>query len=76
MRTVKTTFDATEHRSAREALEHLHGVSTHRAILFSNKHYTVKKAEAERLEIAGVAFAYIFHHVPTGRIMTVPVNDR
>ncbi len=38
----------------------------------------MRKEEAERLETAGVEFAYLFdHEMPDGtfRIITVPVND-
>lgn len=72
----KITFPATEHRSAREAIGHLKGATDRRAILLGNQYYTVAKTDAERLEIAGVEFAYLSLHTPTGRIMSVPVNDR
>jgi len=35
---------------------------------------TLKQAEAERIEMAGVEFAYLVDH--HGKIMTIPVNDR
>jgi len=28
-----------------------------------------------RIEAAGIEFAYLFWHEPTGRIMTIPVGD-
>ena len=76
MSAAKITFEATEHRNAHEALQHLDVSGDDHAILVGGKFFTLKKAEAEKIEAAGIEFAYIFNHVPTGRIMTVPVNDR
>ena len=65
---------ATEHPSAREALQHPDASGDDHAILVGNKYMTLKHAEAERIAAAGVEFAYLVDH--HGKIMTIPVNDR
>jgi len=48
------------------------------AILVAGKRLVVSRAEADRLDAAGVEFAYIHNHrLPDGtcRIIHVPVND-
>jgi hypothetical protein len=42
------------------------------AILLDAQHLVVPQEEAERLQAAGVSFAYLFEL--GGRVMTVPVN--
>ena len=42
------------------------------AILLEGRNLVVAKAEAERMEAAGVRFAYLSEH--NGRVVTVPVN--
>jgi hypothetical protein len=69
------TVEATEHESAIEALQYLDASGDDRAIFIGGKYLTATKAEVERLETAGFEFAYLSYHEPTGRIMTVPVND-
>ncbi len=72
-------FRAIEFPTAGEAIQHTYadprdGV----AVLLDGRHYVMQKAEAGRLETAGVEFAYLFdHEMPDGtfRIITVPVND-
>lgn len=43
------------------------------AVSMAGGSYVLTKAEADRLEMKGVEFAYLFDH--QGRIVTVPVND-
>lgn len=82
MRNTEINIRATEHASAHEAIRHLAASVDHRAILISRdggrrvQYLTLPRVEAERLEAAGVEFAYLTMHRPTGQIMTVPVNDR
>lgn len=76
MHTNPFTFPATEHATMREAVSAVRETNARRAILLGRAYYTVEKTEVERLEIAGVEFAYLSFHVPTGRIMSIPVNDR
>ncbi len=76
MRTREIRLQATEHRSAHAALQHLEVSADDRAILVGDKYLTVSQAEADRLEAMGVEFAYLVHHRATGRIMTIPVNER
>lgn len=81
MQTREITFQATEHRSAAEALQYLDASGDERAIMIGAhggrivKYLTLTQAEAERLEAAGITFAYLCYHEPTGRMMTIPVND-
>jgi len=81
MQTREITFQATEHPSALEALQYLDASGDDHAILIgadggrSVKYLTLTQAEAERIEMAGFEFAYLSYHEPTGRIMTIPVND-
>ncbi len=76
MRTRQIRLQATEHRSAPEALQHLEVSGDDRAISVGNKYLTLSQAEADRLAAMGVEFAYLVHHRPTGRIRTSPVNER
>ncbi|GAB6184523.1 hypothetical protein [Thermopirellula anaerolimosa] len=81
MKTRQITIQATEHGSAAEALRYLNTSGDQRAIMIgadggrSLKYLTLTQAEAERIEAAGIEFAYLSYHKPTGRIMTIPVND-
>lgn len=68
------TIRGTEHPNAHEAIQYLDCSADDRAILIGRKHLTVSLAEAHRLEALGIEFAYLIHHEPTGRIMTIPVN--
>ncbi len=43
------------------------------AILLDGRKLVVSPEDAEKLEIAGISFAYLCDHY--GQIMTVPVND-
>jgi len=67
---------ATEFHSAAEAIQYA-DASGGEAILLNCRRLVVPQADAERLEAAGVAFAYLRdHEMPDGshRIMTIPVN--
>lgn len=81
-RHTKINIRATEHAGAREAIRHLAVTSDHRAILIGAdggrrvQYLTLARLEAERLEAAGVEFAYLSLYKPTDQIMTIPVNDR
>jgi hypothetical protein len=73
-----TTIHAIECRTARAALDTARESGCGDAILLGGKHYALYRAEAERLEAAGVAFAYLHEITLTDgsrRIVTVPVND-
>ncbi len=69
---------AIECRSAHEALATAQKSDCGDAILLGGKHYAIFRAEAERLETAGVEFAYL-HEITledgSRRIVTVPIND-
>ncbi len=76
MKTREIKLHATQHRSAHEALQHLEASGDDRAISVGDKYLTLSQAEADRLAAMGVEFAYLVRHRPTGRIMTIPVNER
>jgi hypothetical protein len=76
MRPCEIAIRATEHANAREAIEHLAASGDRRAILVGGKYLTADRAEIDKIEARGVEFAYLVRHKPTGRIMTIPVNDR
>lgn len=69
---------AIECHTAREAIDAARDSGCGEAILLGGTPYAVFAAEAHRLELAGVEFAYL-HDVPLAdggrRIVTVPVND-
>ena len=71
-------FTAIEFASADEALQHYYAdPKVDRVIQLNGRHYALKQAEAERLEAAGVSFAYVFDRDRAdGKnvIVTVPVN--
>ncbi len=73
---ANVTIRGTRHRSAGQAIQHLSVSGDDHAILAGDMVLSAKQAEVERLAAAGVEFAYLVHHKPTGRIMTIPVNDR
>ena len=63
---------ATEHATARSAVHDATRSTGYRAITLEGKWYTTPKADADRLEAAGVSFAFVGVH--NGRWCTVPVN--
>lgn len=72
------TFRATEFATAHEAIQWTFASGRGEAILLDGKHLVADRADIDRLEAAGVEFAYLFdHEMPDGehRIITVPVND-
>ena len=74
MQTKDITIRATEHQNAHQAIQHLEVSGDDHAILLDGKYLTLKQAEADRIEMAGIEFAYIVDH--HGKIMTIPVNER
>ncbi len=76
MQNREIRLQATEHRSAHEALQHVEVSSDVRAVSVGDTYLTMNQAEADRLAAMGVEFSYLVHHRPTGRIMTIPVNER
>lgn len=71
-------FPAIEFEYAGEALQHTDGSGRGRAILCDGKHLVVEEPKCDRIEAAGVEFAYLVdHEMPDGtfRIKTIPVND-
>jgi len=74
MRKPDITIRGTRHPNAHEAIQHLDaaGDADH-AISVGGLYLTVTKAEAEKLEAAGIPVAYLFDS--DGRIMTVPVGQ-
>ncbi|GMV72864.1 MAG: hypothetical protein AMXMBFR77_27010 [Phycisphaerales bacterium] len=78
MTSKQITFRGQEFGSANEAIQHTHASGRGEAIAVGGKYLVVEQAEARRMEVAGVAFAYL--HVidhqdhPHGLLVTVPVN--
>jgi hypothetical protein len=71
-------IQAIEFESAEAVLQYLDAGGSSRAILCQGKYLAVEPSEAERLETAGVEFAFVNYCVmrdDTFRIVTVPVND-
>ncbi|GIW80414.1 MAG: hypothetical protein KatS3mg105_2221 [Gemmatales bacterium] len=66
-----TNFESLEFATAAEAIGF---AATNRpvAIRLEGKNLVVRQEDAERLEAAGVSFAYLHEH--EGRLVTVPVN--
>jgi hypothetical protein len=60
MRPPDITIRGTRHRSAHEAVQHLPCSGDDCAILVGETYLSLTKAEAERLEAAGISFAYLF----------------
>jgi len=76
MQPIEIKIRAIQHASAHEAIQHLDVSSHDHAILVGGKYLTAREAEIGKIERAGIEFAYLVHHQATGRIMTIPVNDR
>ena len=76
MESREIIIEFVEHGSAIEAIQYLEVSSHDKAILMGGKHVTLTKADAEKLEFVGAAFAYLFYHEASGQIMTVPVEGR
>ena len=74
MQADNVTIQATEHRNAHEAIQHLDVSGDDHAILLDGKYLTAKRAEVEKIAAAGVEFAYLVDH--HGKIMTIPAGDR
>ena len=71
------TFNAYEFPNASEALQHVDASGRGVAIRLRRQPLVVSQADADRLEAAGVEFAYLCdHEMPDGswRIVTIPVN--
>ncbi len=72
-------FQAIECENADEAIQTTYAdPRADRALFLDGRYYALPRTEAQRLEAAGVEFAYLFDHdLPDGRniIVTVPVND-
>lgn len=72
------TIKAMEFDYAYEAFQHYDASGYGEVVLsFGRKYYLTSRAEAERLEVAGVAFAYVHDHERadgTRTLMSVPVN--
>jgi len=64
---------------AEDALQHWYASGQGEVIIsVRNKYYLTSRADAHRLEEAGIAFAYINDHVNADgsiRTVSVPVND-
>jgi hypothetical protein len=73
------TFEAIEFDNAGEAIQHYYASGYGDDVIsLDGKYYLTKEAEAQRLEAAGIEFAFVFdHEMPDGtnRLITVPVND-
>lgn len=67
------TMTATHHPGGFEALQHLECSSDDVAVIIDGEHYTMQRAEADRLETAGVEMAYLYRR--GGKVLTVPVNE-
>jgi hypothetical protein len=68
---------ATKCESCSDALQHADASGFGEAILLDGKAMVVPQADCDRLQAAGVGFAYLHNHeMPDGsyRIMTVPVD--
>ena len=72
MRTIR--FEATEFETAREAIEYAGATACGVAILLDGRHYVVAEETADRLQNAGVEFAFVAYAERLGRIVTIPVN--
>lgn len=69
---------AIECLDAHEALKIARESECGAAILLGDRHYAIYRPEAERLEVAGVKFAYLHEVVRADGspvITTVPIND-
>lgn len=67
-----------EFKTAGESIQHVNASGRGVSILLNGRHLVVELAEAHRLEVAGVEFAYVCEHeMPSGewRIVTIPVNS-
>ena len=73
MRPPDITIRGTRHPNAHEAIQHLACSGEDCAILVGEMYLSLTKPEAERLEAAGIPFAYLFDR--DGQIMTVSVGD-
>jgi hypothetical protein len=65
-------FEAVEFPSANEAIQHSFANRQSEAILLVGKNLVVSQEDADRLNAAGVSFAYLCDDA--GQIVTVPVN--
>jgi len=74
---MSITYHAIECESATDALQEADASGQGEAVLLDGKPMVVPQADCDRLQAAGVEFAYLHNHeMPDGsyRILTVPVN--
>ena len=74
---MEITYHAIECESMSDALQWADASGQGEAVLIGGEPMVVPKRDLDRLEEAGVGFAYLFNHeMPDGsyRIVTVPVN--
>ncbi len=70
-------FKAIKFDNASEAIQHTEASGRGHAILLDGHTLAIDQCDAERLDAAGVEFAYLCdHELPDGshRIVTIPVN--
>jgi hypothetical protein len=70
-------FKALDFETADEAIQHANAIGDGVAIKLRRERLVVSQEDAERLNAAGVEFAYLCDHdTPDGthRIVTIPVN--
>ncbi|MCC6680501.1 MAG: hypothetical protein IT445_06320 [Phycisphaeraceae bacterium] len=63
---------ATEFPNAHEAIQYTDASGRGEAVYVDGLYLVVEQREADRLQAAGVEFAYLHDH--KGRIVTIPVN--
>lgn len=73
MNTKTIEFRGVECDSPSDAIQYADAAGG-KPITLGGKEYVVKESEADRLEAAGVEFAYIGYCEAIGRFVTVPVN--
>jgi len=66
-------FTATHHPGGFEALQHLECSGDGVAVIVDGDHYTMKQAEADRMQAAGIKMAYLCRR--DNKTYTVPVNE-
>jgi hypothetical protein len=74
---MEITYQAIECESMTDALQWADASGQGEAVLIDGAPRVVPKTDLDRLEEAGVSFAYLFNHeMPDGsyRIVTVPIN--
>ena len=70
--TMTIEIEGYEHKTMHEATQVLDAEGYDHAILFAGKYLSVTQVAVDMLFAKGLEFAYLVHHEPSNKVMSVP----